>query len=90
MEKKEMLTDGNVSRIQWLISELSIPKEYFLSMLGPTSFKKAIEEAEKLSESLKLRLEVGVVYIVNTVHEKAVNIFTTICVIIKLYIKDKL
>lgn len=24
-------------------------------MLGPTSFKKAIEEAEKLSESLKLR-----------------------------------
>lgn len=24
-------------------------------MLGPNSFKKAIEEAEKLSESLKLR-----------------------------------
>uniref|UniRef100_A0A667WGX1 Ubiquitin carboxyl-terminal hydrolase n=1 Tax=Myripristis murdjan TaxID=586833 RepID=A0A667WGX1_9TELE len=38
-------------------------QEYFLSMLGPTSFKKAIEEAEKLSESLKLRLEVVVVYI---------------------------
>ncbi|KAG9352241.1 hypothetical protein JZ751_020654 [Albula glossodonta] len=32
-------------------------KEFFLSMLGPTSFKKAIEEAEKLSESLKLRYE---------------------------------
>lgn len=27
-----------------------------MTMLGPTSFKKAIEEAEKLSESLKLRL----------------------------------
>lgn len=26
-----------------------------MSMLGPSSFKKAIEEAEKLSESLKLR-----------------------------------
>ncbi|XP_067275282.1 ubiquitin carboxyl-terminal hydrolase 8 [Pseudorasbora parva] len=32
-------------------------QEFFLSMLGPTSFKKAIEEAEKLSESLKLRYE---------------------------------
>ncbi|KAI1889693.1 hypothetical protein AGOR_G00165580 [Albula goreensis] len=32
-------------------------KDFFLSMLGPTSFKKAIEEAEKLSESLKLRYE---------------------------------
>ncbi|KAM3876751.1 ubiquitin carboxyl-terminal hydrolase 8 [Diretmus argenteus] len=32
-------------------------QEYILSMLGPTSFKKAIEEAEKLSESLKLRYE---------------------------------
>uniref|UniRef100_A0A7N8XPY3 Ubiquitin carboxyl-terminal hydrolase 8 n=1 Tax=Mastacembelus armatus TaxID=205130 RepID=A0A7N8XPY3_9TELE len=31
--------------------------EYFMTMLGPTSFKKAIEEAEKLSESLKLRYE---------------------------------
>ncbi|XP_016311736.1 ubiquitin carboxyl-terminal hydrolase 8-like [Sinocyclocheilus anshuiensis] len=30
-------------------------QDFFLSMLGPTSFKKAIEEAEKLSESLKLR-----------------------------------
>uniref|UniRef100_A0A3Q3M590 Ubiquitin carboxyl-terminal hydrolase n=1 Tax=Mastacembelus armatus TaxID=205130 RepID=A0A3Q3M590_9TELE len=30
---------------------------YFMTMLGPTSFKKAIEEAEKLSESLKLRYE---------------------------------
>lgn len=30
-------------------------------MLGPNSFKKAIEEAEKLSESLKLRLEASVV-----------------------------
>lgn len=28
-----------------------------MTMLGPNSFKKAIEEAEKLSESLKLRLE---------------------------------
>ncbi|CAL8243263.1 unnamed protein product [Lota lota] len=32
-------------------------QEYFLSLLGPTSFKKAIEEAEKLAESLKLRYE---------------------------------
>lgn len=32
-------------------------QEFFLSMLGPNSFKKAIEEAEKLSESLKLRYE---------------------------------
>ncbi|XP_061596330.1 ubiquitin carboxyl-terminal hydrolase 8 isoform X2 [Cololabis saira] len=31
--------------------------EYYVTMLGPTSFKKAIEEAEKLSESLKLRYE---------------------------------
>lgn len=28
-----------------------------MTMLGANSFKKAIEEAEKLSESLKLRLE---------------------------------
>ena len=28
-----------------------------MTMLGQNSFKKAIEEAEKLSESLKLRLE---------------------------------
>lgn len=28
-----------------------------MTMLGPNSFKKAIEEAEKLSESLKLRLD---------------------------------
>ncbi|XP_036399789.1 ubiquitin carboxyl-terminal hydrolase 8 isoform X1 [Megalops cyprinoides] len=32
-------------------------QDFFLSMLGPASFKKAIEEAEKLSESLKLRYE---------------------------------
>ena len=32
-----------------------------MTMLGPNSFKKAIEEAEKLSESLKLRLETSVV-----------------------------
>ncbi|XP_017297008.1 ubiquitin carboxyl-terminal hydrolase 8 [Kryptolebias marmoratus] len=31
--------------------------EYYITMLGPNSFKKAIEEAEKLSESLKLRYE---------------------------------
>ncbi|XP_068455558.1 ubiquitin carboxyl-terminal hydrolase 8 [Clinocottus analis] len=31
--------------------------EYFMTMLGTNSFKKAIEEAEKLSESLKLRYE---------------------------------
>ncbi|XP_076587721.1 ubiquitin carboxyl-terminal hydrolase 8 isoform X1 [Chaetodon auriga] len=31
--------------------------EYYMTMLGPSSFKKAIEEAEKLSESLKLRYE---------------------------------
>lgn len=37
-----------------------------MTMLGPTSFKKAIEEAEKLSESLKLRLEALVVLIVHT------------------------
>lgn len=28
-----------------------------MTLLGPNNFKKAIEEAEKLSESLKLRLE---------------------------------
>ncbi|KAG7278855.1 hypothetical protein CRUP_010418 [Coryphaenoides rupestris] len=32
-------------------------QDYFLTLLGPTSFKKAIEEAEKLAESLKLRYE---------------------------------
>ncbi|KAE8297498.1 Ubiquitin carboxyl-terminal hydrolase 8 [Larimichthys crocea] len=31
--------------------------EYYMTMLGPTSIKKALEEAEKLSESLKLRYE---------------------------------
>ncbi|XP_042348234.1 ubiquitin carboxyl-terminal hydrolase 8 [Plectropomus leopardus] len=31
--------------------------EYYMTMLGPNSFKKAIEEAEKLSDSLKLRYE---------------------------------
>ncbi|CAJ1049426.1 ubiquitin carboxyl-terminal hydrolase 8 [Xyrichtys novacula] len=31
--------------------------EYYMTLLGPNSFKKAIEEAEKLSESLKLRYE---------------------------------
>uniref|UniRef100_UPI0037E83BD0 ubiquitin carboxyl-terminal hydrolase 8 n=1 Tax=Semicossyphus pulcher TaxID=241346 RepID=UPI0037E83BD0 len=31
--------------------------EYYMTMLGPNSFKKAIEAAEKLSESLKLRYE---------------------------------
>uniref|UniRef100_A0A8C5NCL5 USP8 dimerisation domain-containing protein n=1 Tax=Gouania willdenowi TaxID=441366 RepID=A0A8C5NCL5_GOUWI len=29
--------------------------EHYLALLGPSSFKKAIEEAEKLSDSLKLR-----------------------------------
>lgn len=32
-----------------------------MTMLGTTSFKRAIEEAEKLSESLKLRLNTFVV-----------------------------
>lgn len=32
-------------------------QDYFMTMLGPNSIKKAIEEAEKLSESLKLRYE---------------------------------
>uniref|UniRef100_A0A673BNT0 Ubiquitin carboxyl-terminal hydrolase 8 n=1 Tax=Sphaeramia orbicularis TaxID=375764 RepID=A0A673BNT0_9TELE len=31
--------------------------EYYMTMLGPNTFKRAIEEAEKLSESLKLRYE---------------------------------
>uniref|UniRef100_A0A3B3WTX6 Ubiquitin carboxyl-terminal hydrolase 8 n=1 Tax=Poecilia mexicana TaxID=48701 RepID=A0A3B3WTX6_9TELE len=31
--------------------------DYYVTMLGVNSFKKAIEEAEKLSESLKLRYE---------------------------------
>uniref|UniRef100_A0A3B3URK3 Ubiquitin carboxyl-terminal hydrolase 8 n=1 Tax=Poecilia latipinna TaxID=48699 RepID=A0A3B3URK3_9TELE len=31
--------------------------DYYVTMLGANSFKKAIEEAEKLSESLKLRYE---------------------------------
>ncbi|XP_053722235.1 ubiquitin carboxyl-terminal hydrolase 8 isoform X1 [Synchiropus splendidus] len=30
---------------------------YFLTMLGPTSLKKSLEEAEKLAQSLKLRYE---------------------------------
>ncbi|KAL1257292.1 hypothetical protein QQF64_012837, partial [Cirrhinus molitorella] len=38
-------------------SDFKQQQEFFLSMLGPNSFKKAIEEAEKLSESLKLRYE---------------------------------
>lgn len=37
-----------------------------MTMLGPNSFKKAIEEAEKLSESLKLRLETLLSYTVRT------------------------
>lgn len=32
-------------------------KDYYMKMLGPNSFKKAIEEAEKLAKSLKLRLD---------------------------------
>lgn len=32
-------------------------QEYFHSILGPTNIKKAVEEAERLSESLKLRYE---------------------------------
>lgn len=32
-------------------------QDYFHSMLGPANIKKAIEEAERLSESLKLRYE---------------------------------
>uniref|UniRef100_G3PQC3 Ubiquitin carboxyl-terminal hydrolase 8 n=1 Tax=Gasterosteus aculeatus aculeatus TaxID=481459 RepID=G3PQC3_GASAC len=31
--------------------------EYYMTILGPNSFKKAIEEAERLSKSLKLRYE---------------------------------
>ncbi|XP_039985305.1 ubiquitin carboxyl-terminal hydrolase 8 isoform X2 [Xiphias gladius] len=38
-------------------SDFKQQPEYYMTMLGPTSFKKAIEEAEKLSESLKLRYE---------------------------------
>uniref|UniRef100_A0A8C2C6P5 USP8 dimerisation domain-containing protein n=1 Tax=Cyprinus carpio TaxID=7962 RepID=A0A8C2C6P5_CYPCA len=45
-------------------------QEFFLSVLGPTSFKKAIEEAEKLSESLKLR---SVHYIINRVINRKEN-----------------
>lgn len=40
-----------------------------MTMLGPNNFKKAIEEAEKLSESLKLRSEDLVV----TVHNVRCN-----------------
>ncbi|XP_032906123.1 ubiquitin carboxyl-terminal hydrolase 8 isoform X1 [Amblyraja radiata] len=32
-------------------------QDYYVSLLGPTSFRKALEEAERLSESLKLRYE---------------------------------
>ncbi|XP_042330579.1 ubiquitin carboxyl-terminal hydrolase 8 isoform X2 [Sceloporus undulatus] len=32
-------------------------QDYFHSILGPTNIKKAVEEAERLSESLKLRYE---------------------------------
>ncbi|KAM9366521.1 ubiquitin carboxyl-terminal hydrolase 8 [Symphorus nematophorus] len=38
-------------------SDFKQQPEYYMTLLGPTSFKKAIEEAEKLSESLKLRYE---------------------------------
>nr|XP_043886134.1 ubiquitin carboxyl-terminal hydrolase 8 [Solea senegalensis] len=31
--------------------------DYYMTMLGPSSVKKSVEEAEKLSESLKLRYE---------------------------------
>ncbi|XP_034050962.1 ubiquitin carboxyl-terminal hydrolase 8 isoform X3 [Thalassophryne amazonica] len=37
--------------------DFKLQPDYFLTMLGPSNFKKAIEEAEKLSESLKLRYE---------------------------------
>lgn len=32
-------------------------QDYYLSILGPANIKKAVEEAERLSESLKLRYE---------------------------------
>ncbi|XP_041031111.1 ubiquitin carboxyl-terminal hydrolase 8 isoform X2 [Carcharodon carcharias] len=38
-------------------ADFKVQQDYYLSMLGPTSFRKAIEEAERLSESLKLRYE---------------------------------
>uniref|UniRef100_A0A671SD24 USP8 dimerisation domain-containing protein n=1 Tax=Sinocyclocheilus anshuiensis TaxID=1608454 RepID=A0A671SD24_9TELE len=47
-------------------------QDFFLSMLGPTSFKKAIEEAEKLSESLKLR-SLYAARICNTVEKGNIN-----------------
>lgn len=47
-------------------SVLWCAQEYYVTMLGTNSFKKAIEEAEKLSESLKLRLEVSAVTIMLT------------------------
>ncbi|XP_078097239.1 ubiquitin carboxyl-terminal hydrolase 8 isoform X2 [Mustelus asterias] len=38
-------------------ADFKLQQDYYLSLLGPTSFRKAIEEAERLSESLKLRYE---------------------------------
>ncbi|XP_038668871.1 ubiquitin carboxyl-terminal hydrolase 8 [Scyliorhinus canicula] len=38
-------------------SDFKHQQDYYLSLLGPTSFRKSIEEAERLSESLKLRYE---------------------------------
>ncbi|KAM4829798.1 ubiquitin carboxyl-terminal hydrolase 8 isoform 2-T2 [Thomomys bottae] len=38
-------------------SDFKQQQDYFNSVVGPTNIKKAIEEAEKLSESLKLRYE---------------------------------
>uniref|UniRef100_A0A4W3JQ38 Ubiquitin carboxyl-terminal hydrolase 8 n=1 Tax=Callorhinchus milii TaxID=7868 RepID=A0A4W3JQ38_CALMI len=38
-------------------SDFKQQQEYYTSLLGPASFRKAIEEAERLSDSLKLRYE---------------------------------
>ncbi|KFP39472.1 Ubiquitin carboxyl-terminal hydrolase 8 [Chlamydotis macqueenii] len=37
--------------------DFKLQQDYFHSILGPTNLKKAIEEAERLSDSLKLRYE---------------------------------
>lgn len=55
----EVYQERNVFTISTFLSQCT--KDYYMNMLGPNSFKKAIEEAEKLSESLKLRLEASIV-----------------------------
>uniref|UniRef100_H9G8L0 ubiquitinyl hydrolase 1 n=1 Tax=Anolis carolinensis TaxID=28377 RepID=H9G8L0_ANOCA len=58
LNKKTEIKPEKTSTKSYVQSALKIFKaDYFHSLLGPTNVKKAIEEAERLSESLKLRYE---------------------------------